>query len=150
MIIIQQHNTYTTPVLYFVKDSSERTLTGNVFEDLTTLVSDKVRTGDGIQKEELGELNIKGVEVRLCGGNIQSGKGFTAETQSDGSYSFSGFLPGDYYVQFIYGKNKKTVLINAAGDGKNTKSFNGVDYQATNNTGTYGAKKISSRANYWY
>lgn len=55
-------------------------------------------------------------------GTMQSGKTDIAK----GEYKFSGYIPGDYIVRFIYGQDDKTVLTS-----KNAKSYNGQDYKST-------------------
>lgn len=140
-----EDDTYATPVLYFVKDGSKRKLSGNVFEDLTKLNSENVKTGNG--KKDNGEINVYGATVEL----VENGTTrFTTSTDKDGNYTFEGFLPGNYTVRFRYGDTDNTVVINTAGNNINAKSFNGEDYQSTNNTGSYGAKKISDIEDYWY
>lgn len=141
-----EDDTYSTPVLYFVIDGGERKLSGNVFEDLTTLYANNVKSGNG-KKEEDVEINVYKATVQLVENGVVR---FTETTDDGGNYTFKGFLPGNYTVKFTYGNNDETVIINATGNGMNKKSFNGEDYQATNNTGTYGSNKISSRNNYWY
>lgn len=141
-----EDDTYATPVLYFVKNDSKRTLKGNVFEDLTEVNSENVRTGNGI-KDDDEEQGVYGATVEL----VENGTTrFTTSTAKDGNYTFEGFLPGNYIVRFRYGDTDNTVVINTAGDNINAKSFNGEDYQSTNNTGSYGAEKISDIKDYWY
>lgn len=140
-----EDDTYATPVLYFVKDDSKRTLTGNVFEDLTKLNDKDVRTGNG--KKDDGEINVYGATVQLVENGVVR---FTTTTREDGNYTFEGFLPGNYTVCFKYGDTEDTVMLNNKKENVNPKSFNGEDYQATNNTGTYDAEKISGRTDYWY
>lgn len=141
-----EDDTFTAPVLYFVKDNSKRKLSGNVFEDLTTVNAEKVKTGNGIKDDN--EINVYGATVELLeNGTVLR---YSTTTDTDGNYSFEGFLPGKYMVRFRYGDTEDTVLLKTQSDNINPKSFNGEDYQATNNTGEYGANKISDRQNYWY
>ena len=144
-----EDDTFTAPVLYFVKDGNMRKIEGNVFEDATSLVNGNVRTGNGIIDPD--ELKVYGATVELLEqvGNDQKTR-FTAKTNENGYYSFEGFLPGNYVIRFKYGDTIDTVILNTYSNGINQKSFNGEDYQATNNTGTYGAKSISAKENYWY
>lgn len=144
-----EDDTFTAPVLYFVKDGNMRKIEGNVFEDATSLVNGNVRTGNGIIDTD--ELKVYGATVELLEqvGNDQKTR-FTAKTNENGYYSFEGFLPGNYVIRFKYGDTIDTVILNTYSNGINQKSFNGEDYQATNNTGTYGAKSISAKENYWY
>lgn len=142
-----EDDTYATPVLYFVKDDSKRKLSGNVFEDLTTVNAEKVKTGNGI-KDDNEKINVYGATVELLeNGTVLR---YRTTTDTDGNYSFEGFLPGNYMVRFRYGDTDNTVILKTQSDKINPKSFNGEDYQATNNTGEYGAKKISDRQDYWY
>ena len=131
-----EDDTYATPVLYFVKDDSKRKLSGNVFEDLTTVNAEKVKTGNGIK--DANEINVYGATVELLENGTVSRYITTTDTE------------GNYMVRFRYGDTEDTVLLKTQSDNINPKSFNGEDYQATNNTGEYGANKISDRQNYWY
>lgn len=144
-----EDDTFTAPVLYFVKDGNMRKIEGNVFEDATSLVNGNVRTGNGIIDTD--ELKVYGATIELLEqvGNDQKTR-FTAKTNENGYYSFEGFLPGNYVIRFKYGDTIDTVILNTYSNGINQKSFNGEDYQATNNTGTYGAYSISPTENYWY
>ena len=144
-----EDDTFTAPVLYFVKDGNMRKIEGNVFEDATHLEIGNVRTGNGIMDTD--ELKVYGATVELLEqvGNDQKTR-FTAKTNENGYYSFEGFLPGNYVIRFKYGDTIDTVILNTYSNGINQKSFNGEDYQATNNTGTYGAYSISPTENYWY
>lgn len=149
-----EDDTFTAPVLYFVKDGNMRKIEGNVFEDATSLVNGNVRTGNvrtGNGIMDTDELKVYGATVELLEqvGNDQKTR-FTAKTNENGYYSFEGFLPGNYVIRFKYGDTIDTVILNTYSNGINQKSFNGEDYQATNNTGTYGAKSISAKENYWY
>ena len=63
----------------------------------------------------------------------------TAETGSDGSYTFEGYLPGNYVIEFTYGNKTETI------------AYNGEDYQSVKakenmlNTITNG-----NISRYWY
>lgn len=141
-----EDDTYATPVLYFVKDDGKRKLSGNVFEDLTTVNAEKVKTGNGIK--DGNDINVYGATVELLeNGTVLR---YSTTTDTEGNYSFEGFLPGNYMVRYRYGDTDDTVILRTQSDKINPKSFNGEDYQATNNTGDYGAKKISDRQDYWY
>ena len=139
-----EDDTYATPTLYFVADTNLRKISGTVFEDYTRLINNdgkdqliRVKTGDG---KKLGdEPGIKGVEVRLI---EQTNNGpkirYTKETDNNGSFEFEGFLPGNYYIEYHYGNNEKTFILD---NNPNTKSYNGEDFQSTNNTGAIGSTK---------
>ncbi len=45
---------------------------------------------------------------------------------SDGQYMFKGYIPGNYYVRFIYGTDDKTT-----GETENYQKYNGQDYKST-------------------
>ena len=140
-----EDDTYAAPTLYFASTDNVRTLSGVVFEDKTTVNSDKIKTGNGIQDK--GEVGVYGVTVRLKEGNTVR---YEVATKADGTYTFTNFLPGNYTIEYAYGNTKETVLLNQDGNGHNATSYNGEDYQATNNLGTHGAKGLNETANYWY
>ena len=156
-----EDDTYACPTLYFVIDGNPRTIKGTVFEDNTTLNSDHVRSGNGIF--DAGESTIEGVVIELIelendldsseyipvgdGSNIVydyvSGYNevnrYVTTSGSDGTYEFTGFLPGNYIICYNYGDTKETFLCTTNG-----KSYNGEDYQSTNNNG------LNIDDEYWY
>ena len=162
-----EDHTYATPTLYFVKDGSQRTLTGIVFEDLTTVDSgSRIKTGNGILDTDKGEVGIYGATVKLIeitgSGNVER---YTTSTLADnpgtvenelGTFEFSGFLPGNYMIEYHYGDKIDTVLLGQAGEKINKQSYNGEDYQATNNTGKKGEELVeglyalNTTPEYWY
>ena len=108
----------------------ERTLSGSVFEDNTEL-KDNARLGNGIFDE--GEKLVKGATVQLIDNSGNVAKIFNKDTKtwndatmisSDGTYTFNGFIPGDYKVRFVYGtENMK--------DENGVVKYNGQDYKST-------------------
>ena len=149
-----EDDTYATPTLYFVKDDSQRTLTGIVFEDLTTVDSgSRIKTGNGILDTDKGEVGIYGATVKLI--EITGSENVVRDTKTTladnpdtdenelGTFEFSGFLPGNYMIEYHYGDTVKTALLGQSGDIKvNKQSYNGSDYQATNNTGKKGEELV--------
>lgn len=136
-----EDDTYAAPTLYFVSDDSKRTITGTVFEDITKLTEENVRTGNGIKDGD--DPGVYGATVELIEGNTTR---YTVKTNEKGEYTFSGFLPGNYTIKYTYGEKDETFIITSP----NTKSYNGEDFQSTNNTENYGAAKLSDKQNYWY
>lgn len=146
-----EDDTYATPTLYFTSTENTRTLSGFVFRDATTTNNEtRIKTGNGVKDE--GEVGVYGATVELVElndktkspENITNSDGivrYTVNTKEDGSYTFSNFLPGNYVIRYHYGDTTKTVLLNQSGD-VNKYSFNGEDYQSTNNIGAYGAKAL--------
>lgn len=163
-----EDDTYATPVLYFSTadaDGNEynRTINGTVFEDYTIILEEdnnRVKTGNGIKDD--AEPGIYGVTVELYEitkddtGNVKNILRATTETNKDGVFTFTDFLPGNYYIRYHYGDTDKTFLVNEP----NTESYNGEDFESTNNTGKtgdidrtgepYNLRKLSDTENYWY
>lgn len=136
-----------------LNEDGERTLNGVVWEDNKTDISgDGIRqdsetkingvrvqlieiitASNGQQYEYIwqemytGESGYKYVDINgnIFDANIGQVKAGTTETER-GIYKFSGYIPGDYIVRFIYGDTTKTILT-----GKNDKSYNGQDYKST-------------------
>ena len=163
-----EDDTFATPTLYYASSENRRTISGTVFEDNTEVNDEKVRTGDGIMQDdenrvgkvtvdlmekvdENTEKNVAGnVEKYKTSGNEEYIIRYRTTTNDDGTYKFSDFLPGNYVVHYNYGKIDETFLYGETGNNKNEKSYNGEDFQSTNNIGTYGAKGLSGTENYWY
>ena len=146
-----EDDTYATPTLYFTTDSSIRVIEGNVFEDLTDVVPESAqestlqrkRSGDGVWQKDT-EPAIDGITVQLYEGDTLR---YETTTKAGGYYQFAGFLPGNYTLKYYYGNSDETFYINP---GKNEKSYNGEDFQATNNntaiTYTYNGKEYTIKS----
>ena len=145
-----EDDTYTAPTLYFVSSDNQRIITGTVFRDNTTTDSvTKIKTGNG--KLDRGEVGVYGAQVALLEqvSEDEWKARYITTTNEDGTYTFRGFLPGKYIIQYYYGNKIESVLLNQAGS-VNKYSYNGEDYQSTNNTGSYGSAKLNDILNYWY
>lgn len=129
-----------------------RTLSGNVWDDITSVDDNGIRKGDGILGAE--ESGINKVKVQLIEApnyvadnpeqSTASQEQRTAahvvdETEPDenGYYEFSGFIPGDYYIRFTYGDNEALTEYNA--------TYNGQDYKST-----YYDETKHDPNTYWY
>ena len=163
-----EDDTYATPTLYFTTPGSIRVLRGTVFEDYTDVyTTDRTRTGNGV-KDDI-EPGIKGAKVQLLEGcsketydaqtdtNLKYKQGrrdyyvvrYQTTTDKNGEFKFTNYLPGNYIMRYFYGDNQETFYI---GD-TNTKSYNGEDFQATNNyqeVDGAGVHILPTNENYWY
>ncbi len=120
-----EDDTYATPTLYFTTPGSIRVLKGTVFEDYTTVLSNRVRTGNG--KKDDDEPGISNITVELIEGDKVR---YRTKTDENGNYYFSSFLPGEnYIIKYYYGDNEETFYVTSP----NEKSYNGEDFQSTNN-----------------
>lgn len=144
-----EDDTYATPTLYFTSSDNGRTLEGTAFEDKTTVNNDKIRTGDGIMQDDENRVGKITVELMEKVGDNYIVR-YRTSTNDDGTYKFTDFLPGNYIVHYNYGNIDETFLYGEAGNNQNKKSYNGEDFQSTNNIGTYGAKKLNDTEDYWY
>lgn len=112
-----------------------RTIEGTVFEDANTIGDGigtaQVREGNG--QLENGETGIAGVIVQLV--EIKDGQMIeraTTRTNNNGWYGFTGFVPGNYTIRYIYGSDDQTGMTTASRFiGLNQKSYNGQEYQST-------------------
>lgn len=101
------------PGLKLIRDDTPRTISGTVFEDspLEDKLNNNERIGDG--QYTSGENIVNKVKVELlCQNNEDVDTLNKVETRSnqDGSYTLSGYIPGDYLIKFTYGD--KECLIN--------------------------------------
>ena len=112
-----------------VQLGNDRTATGIVFEDNTQLNNNE-RKGNGIYDEGT-EHGISDIKYTLfdANGNIAklypkdsagSSLDATGETDENGNYVISGFLPGKYYVQFEWGGQKSGETTYTVQDYKST------------------------------
>ena len=139
-----------------------RKLNGTAWEDTRNKISGSAEIGDGYGKDEKNK--IAGITVALYEVTDNSEGKKTAKenptliykdnnsweraittTDQNGKYEFTGYIPGNYIVRFIYGDTTDTLLTNAKTKGnagydtnntlnkfgKNTVSYNGQDYKST-------------------
>lgn len=153
-ILKYEDDTYATPTLYFVtpgnrdddgdENDYSRIIEGIVFEDYTSINSNRVKSGNGIKDGK--EPIIKGITVKLIEGSTVRD---TTTTDEKGYYQFKDFLPGNYTIKYYYGDTEATFLKTAP----NKESYNGEDFQATNNSydvPEIDVHKLSTRDNFWY
>ena len=109
---------------------NKREMDGTVWEDERTESVNGAIIGNGLK--ENGEIGISGVRVQLVEKTVQGTEyvWFDTKTNSNGTYNFKGYIPGDYVVRFYYGDSKDTVATKD-NDGQNNVSYNGQDYKST-------------------
>lgn len=127
---------------YVYKLMNSRTMEGIVFEDNTgkdqKVYSGQKRAGNGQMDAPDTDTRIKDVTVQLI--EIKNGKMYIrseTKTNSDGWYGFTGFVPGEYTIRYIYGHDNDTAMntssyfADGTYKGSNVKSYNGQDFQST-------------------
>lgn len=111
-------------------ENTERKITGKVFDEDGKNVNDVI-----VQLIELKTVNKKVCEYiwEETVSGTGKGKKLTADgtktetytyTQTDGTYEFTGFIPGDYIVRFIYGDGTTYDMT------ENVIKYNGQDYKS--------------------
>ena len=87
---------------------SERTITGNVFLDVTSeeFLENQVREGNGEYNEGV-DRPIGGVKVTLKPKEGTLGTEIQTYTDSDGKFTIGDFIPGDYNIEYEWGGNSK-------------------------------------------
>lgn len=121
-----EDDTFTAPVLYFVRKDKPRTITGIVFKDTD---------GNGDYNKG-SDLEIKGADVTLVETVSERAEAkdeenhvvYTAITDSNGIFTIEGFLPGVHHMEYQYGNNDATLIIDGG-----TDSYNGYLYESTKN-----------------
>ena len=138
------------PGLRLIRDDVARTMSGVVFEDapLQAKLNNNERIGDGIYQNGENKVNKVKVEL-LCQNNEDVDKLNKIEirTNSDGSYTLAGFIPGDYLIKFTYGDYECLVSPQ-----NNNEMYTGQDYKSTlyeesNYKDTYWYKNTQPREN---
>ena len=149
-----EDDTYATPTLYFgiPTENNTRKLSGTIFRDETWVTADSIKTGNGIK--DGSEPGIYGATVELVELNdvkdpdtVSKDEGtvrYRTNSDENGNYTFDNFLPGNYIVRYYFGDSKDTVVAHQYSGTINDYSFNGEDYQSTNNTGKIGLTEDSS------
>lgn len=123
----------------------ERKITGTVWDD------GEFNSADGVKSDSENGVNdviVQLVEIKKINGQYyeyiwqetRSGSGTVKKLSSngnsiteqnyrqatnDGSYEFTGYIPGNYIVRFIYGDGSTYDLTD------NVKTYNGQDYKST-------------------
>lgn len=125
-----ENDSDTAPYIKIIISSESRTMEGFVWEDSRTETVENTKQGNG-RKDE-GEAGIPNATVTLYDANkkgtaqIFDGSKWqeaTTKTDSNGKYSFKGYVPGEYYVVFTYG--------NADQADNGYIKYNGQDYKST-------------------
>ena len=109
-----------------VDDLNRRKLSGSVFEDAALtdrLENDNERIGDGVYSD--GENLVNQVRVQLICTNPDV-EVKEARTNTDGSYEFTDYIPGDYSVKFIYGDYESLKAVQPE-----NKMYTGQDFKNT-------------------
>ena len=129
-----EDDTDKAPNIKVILNKDPRQVSGYVWEDARTETVENSRIGNG--KKDNGEQGAKGVTVELVDANGNVAKVYdgtqwkdakTITTSDDGKYTISGFIPGDYYVRFVYGKADES----GKEDSDQAVKYNGQDYKAT-------------------
>ena len=139
-ISVEKTKDDTAPYVIF-KLGEERIVKGTVFED-RIITTNGEKLGNG-QKDD-GENAVKNMKVQLI--SAQNGmpailyvekdneRGYdvieaSQITNDEGEYSFTGVMPGDYYVRYIYDDGtQETVIKDGTEEGK---VVNKKDYKST-------------------
>ena len=132
------------PGLRLKRDDTDRTIQGTVFEDapLQDRLNNNERIGDG--EYSSGENIVNKVKVELlCQNNEDVNTLNKVETRSneDGSYTLSGYIPGDYLIRFTYGDY--TCLVEPQ---INNQLYTGQDYKST----IYNENDYTDSDMHWY
>lgn len=129
-----EDDTDKAPNIKVILNKDPRQVSGYVWEDARTETVENSRIGNG--KKDNGEQGAKGVTVELVDANGNVAKVYdgtqwkdakTITTSDDGKYTISGFIPGNYYVRFVYGKADES----GKEDSDQAVKYNGQDYKAT-------------------
>lgn len=133
-----EDDTDMAPDLQLVLDTeNKRTIDGNVWEDtpLAEKLEQNERIGNGTKED--GETVINKMRIQLIN---QDNDEVVQETKSSdtGYYKFEDFIPGRYYIKYIYGELE---MLNTD---INSKLYTGQDYKST----IYDTTK--HQADYWY
>lgn len=124
-----------------------RTIKGNVWN----AISDEVKTSADLKGDTIltyvREKGIEGIIVELvelnAGNQIVRAKTIT---NSEGEYTLSQFIPGDYVIRFIYGAKTRTGYTDEQNStiAQTSKVYNGQKYQSTK------ANPNTDNDVYWY
>lgn len=146
-----------------IKPGPARTISGTVFEDSPdiTKLNNNERIGDGeLTNEDTQRVNKVQVEL-ICINQDTTGKwsenedvmnwyesedgqkvsDVTVRTGTDGTYTISGYIPGDYFIRFTYGDKECLQAVQ-----NENQMYTGQDYKST----LYFEENYEGENNYWY
>lgn len=129
------------PALRLVLNNEERKMNGIAFEDLPLddRLKNNERVGDGTYQDEEFKVNQVFVKLICTNEDVNTLNPKEVRTNEDGTYEISGYIPGDYYLQFTYGDLTCIKAVQM-----NDQMYTGQDYKSTIYTeGNYSDK-------YWY
>ena len=129
------------PALKLVLNNEERKMNGIAFEDLPLAdrLKNNERVGDGTYQDEEFKVNQVFVKLICTNEDVNTLNPKEVRTNEDGTYEISGYIPGDYYLQFTYGDLTCIKAVQM-----NDQMYTGQDYKSTIYTeGNYSDK-------YWY
>jgi hypothetical protein len=103
MIIFQDPNAENPP-----SSGGNRTITGNVWEtnnSADTYYKSETPTYNNDNNGTIEGLTVQLIELKTNKetGEVEEYIRAQTNTNSDGSYTFTGYIPGDYVVRFVYG-----------------------------------------------
>lgn len=135
-----------------VKEDKIRKITGTVFDDTdkngNILSNEKDNEGNYKKNAHVNDVIVQLIEVKKISGNYyeyiwqetRSGSGNVKkmhgdgktiedkqyrEAPNDGTYEFTGYIPGNYIIRYIYGDGTTYDITD------NVKAYNGQDYKST-------------------
>lgn len=105
-----ENDTDSSPALT-LEGKGTRSISGTIFEDSTGKTSLEIREGEeriGNGIYDVNEDGVEGVNVTLIEEN--TGKTWSGGTTgANGNFGISGYIPGDYVIQYTWGSGKYTV-----------------------------------------
>ena len=129
------------PALKLVLSNESRKIKGIAFEDspLKDRLEDNERVGDGTYQDSEFKVNQVFVKLICTNEEVNTLNPKEVRTNEDGTYEISGYIPGDYYLQFTYGDLTCIKAVQM-----NDQMYTGQDFKSTIYTeGNYSDK-------YWY
>lgn len=128
-----------------------RHILGNVWETVNQTSDYWIKNKEYAKYE--GKNNLKDITVELI--ELKDGKEYVraaTTTDSDGKYEFSGYIPGEYTVRFIYGDKADYNSLVQISEGTTYKladnniqaAYNGLFYQSTK------SNPKTNETQFWY
>ena len=144
-------------------DSQNENVMGNVLVELIKVskdAADSVRDSSQKQKQVYNQDNNNIAHLYKTPTNnddpVDTGVIARTYTKNDGTYEFSGVIPGKYVIRFVYGKNMQEIDSNGKYTGGNThtttiyyksgkqpKEIEAREYKSTIITGNYISKALN-------
>ena len=151
------------PTLIFGSPIKTRTLSGTVWETKEFAIeylrnTNKYPILDGSvdQNHKIKDITVELIEIKEDGEQVKQYLRARTTTDDNGNYMFTGYIPGNYVVRFIYGdkalysKNQSDTMNSKTGMDNYNYPYNGEFYQSAKANPNTNNGVVLGNTRFWY